>query len=311
MTRSSHLSYADDLIIFSETAEGLQHSLRLLKEYCNRWCLKVNMGKSKIIVFNKGGKTYKDHIFSYDGCVLEIVRSYPYLGIIISVSGSFNEAMESLKEKGMKSIHSLYDVVSKCNTGTSMKLFKTLVEPITNYGCEVWAPYLMTKLNDKNLYSLCEKSAAEKCAMKYGHICLQVHKKSANAAIRGELGMFPILIQQMRLAVKFLIHLFDMPAQTLVHQSLMECLKMNDEGCTNWLSGITQVVQQVNNSRPLNIGVITQVPKYENTVRDYLQKVYVSQWKAILNKKSSNGIAEGKLRTYNIIKSNFVFEKNI
>ena len=39
--------YADDIVIFSNTAEELQNSIDLLSEYCKRWKLKVNVSKQK------------------------------------------------------------------------------------------------------------------------------------------------------------------------------------------------------------------------------------------------------------------------
>ena len=45
--------YADDIVIFSITAEELQSSLDLLTDYCKRWKLKVNVSKTKVMVFRK------------------------------------------------------------------------------------------------------------------------------------------------------------------------------------------------------------------------------------------------------------------
>ena len=49
------LLFADDITIFAETAEGLQIGLVILESYCNRWKLTVNIEKTKIMVFRKGG----------------------------------------------------------------------------------------------------------------------------------------------------------------------------------------------------------------------------------------------------------------
>jgi len=38
--------YADDLILLSETAEGLQNSLSKLSTYCEEWGLQVNVKKN-------------------------------------------------------------------------------------------------------------------------------------------------------------------------------------------------------------------------------------------------------------------------
>ena len=52
----SCLLYADDIILLSESAKGLQKSLDILKTYCDKWNLKINIGKTKVIVFNKSGR---------------------------------------------------------------------------------------------------------------------------------------------------------------------------------------------------------------------------------------------------------------
>ncbi len=50
------LLYADDIIMFADSAEGLQNSLNILSDYCQKWKLTVNKEKTKIMVFRKGGR---------------------------------------------------------------------------------------------------------------------------------------------------------------------------------------------------------------------------------------------------------------
>ena len=45
-SKISCLLYADDLVILSESATGLQTYLDKLNDYCNRWNLKINMKKT-------------------------------------------------------------------------------------------------------------------------------------------------------------------------------------------------------------------------------------------------------------------------
>ena len=60
------LMYADDLVLLSQSALGLHNSLGKLKEYCLKWKLTVNIGKTKIMIFNKCGRTlsaqYRFHL---------------------------------------------------------------------------------------------------------------------------------------------------------------------------------------------------------------------------------------------------------
>ena len=45
------LLFADDLVLFAESSLGLQHSLDLLYQYCQRWALTINVLKSKVMFF--------------------------------------------------------------------------------------------------------------------------------------------------------------------------------------------------------------------------------------------------------------------
>ena len=45
------LLYADDIVIFSSTSDGLQKGLDVLSEYCQKWKLTVNTEKAKIMTF--------------------------------------------------------------------------------------------------------------------------------------------------------------------------------------------------------------------------------------------------------------------
>ena len=50
----SCLMYADDLVILSETAAGLQRSLDKLQKYTEQWDLQINQVKTKIMIFQQG-----------------------------------------------------------------------------------------------------------------------------------------------------------------------------------------------------------------------------------------------------------------
>jgi hypothetical protein len=52
------LMYANDVILLSKTAAGLQSKIDILNHYCEDWCLNVNTSKTKILVFNKAGMVF-------------------------------------------------------------------------------------------------------------------------------------------------------------------------------------------------------------------------------------------------------------
>ena len=51
--------YADDLVLISESREGLQRQIDTLEKFCTKWKLKINVKKTKSMVFNRGNKIIK------------------------------------------------------------------------------------------------------------------------------------------------------------------------------------------------------------------------------------------------------------
>ena len=75
------LLYADDIVLFAESEAGLQNGLYLLEQYCTKWKLCVNVNKTKILIFKKGGQNRRNLNFYYKGHIVEMVNSFTYLGI--------------------------------------------------------------------------------------------------------------------------------------------------------------------------------------------------------------------------------------
>ncbi len=62
-TKLTCLMFADDLVLLSKSASGLQTCLDNLNSYCNQWGLKVNLNKTKVVIFNKTGRLLKTFTF--------------------------------------------------------------------------------------------------------------------------------------------------------------------------------------------------------------------------------------------------------
>ena len=67
------LMYADDMVIFSTTKEGLQEGIHNLDSYCKKWGISVNTRKTKVVVFKKGGHIHNNYQWDYRGQQLEVV----------------------------------------------------------------------------------------------------------------------------------------------------------------------------------------------------------------------------------------------
>ena len=107
MTKLFLLLYADDIVIFADSAEELQKGLDVLHVYCQRWKLKINAQKTKVVIFRKGGARLGNLNFNFHGVPLEIVKSFSYLGVVFSQSGSFGDVQNNLASKAQKAIFKL------------------------------------------------------------------------------------------------------------------------------------------------------------------------------------------------------------
>ena len=77
------LLYADDIVLLAENAEQLQRSLCLFQNWCNKWRLKVNLGKTKVIHFRKKGNKITDFQFKFHDHSIEKVQKCEYLGLYL------------------------------------------------------------------------------------------------------------------------------------------------------------------------------------------------------------------------------------
>ena len=103
-----HLLWADDLVLFSESHNGLQRQLNGLQRFCENNLMIVNNLKTKAKLF---GKAYEVTL-TYIGNAVDVVRSYKYLGNVIQSiqkqnGDIFNNSHEYLSDKGRQACFGL------------------------------------------------------------------------------------------------------------------------------------------------------------------------------------------------------------
>ena len=132
------LLYADDLVIFSSPAKKLQMILNKLESFCENADLSVNLDKTKTMILNNCGKSLNNYLFRYGAGELETVKSYKYLGLIMSHFGYYNLAISPGKSR--RKLHLKYSINYhfRENITLMMKLFDALISPILFYASEVW-----------------------------------------------------------------------------------------------------------------------------------------------------------------------------
>ena len=125
------LIFADDTVIFSETREGLQEGLSNLYNYCVKWGLIVNVNKTKVVVFKKGGRLSSKDVWLYGNVHVPIVNMYKYLGFSLSSSGSFAGCIQDLTNSARRALFAVkccYSRNPEISPHLQLKLFNSLVQ---------------------------------------------------------------------------------------------------------------------------------------------------------------------------------------
>ena len=104
------LLYADDTIVLAESPFELQLALNAVYNYCEKWKLKINVDKTKIIRFSKRKSPNYHYDFWLNNEKVEIVDNYIYLGTTFSYNGKFNNA---IKKQITQAQRALFAIKSK------------------------------------------------------------------------------------------------------------------------------------------------------------------------------------------------------
>ncbi|XP_015124827.1 uncharacterized protein LOC107046669 [Diachasma alloeum] len=108
--------YADDLIVLANNSVELKRRAKILEEYCTTIGLTINISKTKVLVFRRGGALpARNHQFKLYGSVVEIVSSYVYLGIKLSFSSLGGGATKVAIAKAGAASALVIRIISKIN----------------------------------------------------------------------------------------------------------------------------------------------------------------------------------------------------
>ena len=183
----------------SKTKKGLQEQLDILGGYSDNWKLKVNIEKTKVIIFNKRGRLIKDENISYKGSLIESVKYYKYLGLLLDSNGKFNSTINDLAEKGLRASHSIYklSIFNVISHDLLINTFDIMIKPILVFSSEMWG------------YMMKENSENEKVLLRFCKHILGVHRNATNCAVLSEQGVYPLKLDSQVSMIKFFLYLRD------------------------------------------------------------------------------------------------------
>lgn len=226
------LKYADDLILISNTHQGLQNGLNTLSEYCKLNKLTVNVAKSKVMFFCSN-KVKRDELLplQFNQIQLHYVNSFKYLGITFHQSPPLKFLISTLCEQARKA-QIVLDLHLKRHSSLSLEhsimLFDTFIKPILKYNCEVWG------------YSTCE--LIDKYVLSFLRNHLRVKGTTNSSMVYMETGYYPISLEIKKCMLKYWIKLISSEENSLLYSTYKD---MTDTHLKNrWLHTIKKLLNQ-------------------------------------------------------------------
>jgi exonuclease III len=300
------LLFADDAILLSTTKCGLQRAINNLQNYCDKWGLTVNPKKTKSMVFNSRGKNQSIPLL-YKGEPLECVQEYKYLGTLFNNNGSFTKSCENLYQRGLKAFFKLRRQLAKSTVkpSTYSYLFDVMVKPVLLYSSEIWAPCVaqMRRLNascNHNIEQAYENVQIEKLNSLLMRYILGVNSKTTKMALYSETGRFPLYIEAVKNACKYLNRIEEGDCSAMLTEALTCNKSLND----SWYCNLKKIISNVT----LEDNIDNNVPIH-NIVRE-LKNRFTNYWRTkafgISNKQANNS---KKLRCYETFKQCISVEK--
>ena len=134
----SVLIYADDLVLLSQTEDGLQRGINELHSFCAEDKLTLNTLKSKLMYVSKR-RPAKLPVIEYNLQQLQWVDSF--IGVTFSATNNLTKSMKAICQQASKSQTVIDMHVLKHSTVSLnhiFQLFDTLIKLILTYGCAVW-----------------------------------------------------------------------------------------------------------------------------------------------------------------------------
>lgn len=287
----SCLIWADDVVLFSENQEGLNNMLNSMGKYCKDNELIINIDKTKCMILNKTGRLIRTKKFSLNNSNIEIVRSYKYLGFIITPSGEIKTGLNDLRDRAMKAFFKLKNLMGNTfhsHLKTTLHLLDTLIKPILLYASDFWG--CLQPPNDNPIEKM--------YYMAYKHI-LGVQKQTTNIGVLLELGRIPLQSYAIKAAIKNWERIKTKENNIHLQTSYQGAIRDN----LPWVTNIKDLLNKNGMTCHYNNSCNNEHKNIHKTIFHKLSDIFHQEaFNTILNTQS-------KLRTYGLLKKQIGAEK--
>ncbi len=244
------------------------------------------------MIFSRG-KVRNLPDFIYNGSKLEIVFSYPYLGILMNYNGRFSVAQKDVYDKASRA---MFGLLAKCRKlrlpfDIQIKLFDSVVKPIALYGSEVWGPYYT--------------DVADKLQLKFIKLALGLKTQTPSVMVRGETGSFPVLCDIKMRVLNFWFKLVNDDKNKKISCIMYKCMYsmfLNNSYICPWILYVKKTLDELGMSDIF----ITQAKNikfswFKSAIKLRIEDCYRQEWSKLVYENE-------QCTVYRIFKNEFGFE---
>ncbi|XP_015509342.2 uncharacterized protein LOC107216614 [Neodiprion lecontei] len=278
------LLYADDLVILARTFSTLRKSLSILEEYCACNKLTVNMDKTKIIHFRKGGPRERRSLF-YNGQPIEWAVEYVYLGVPFTSSTLGLSAAKSASQKvhsaAGAALSTLASIKAESWHGIT-KIYEAIVASTLLYASHIWGLHYLDTL--------------EKSQLSFYKRLLLFPSGTPSAPLKHELNSSYVKTGVLRLALGWIARILEMDEHRIpkicFSRLVILANSLSTDPSYNWILQIKQLA----GTRSLDLAAITEktpcqvaIPRHLNSpIASYLKENPVHMARVLAQARLAN-----------------------
>ena len=266
--------FADDVALIATTPRGLQAQLNILKNCCNNLKLTVNIDKTKIVVFRKGGFLGKKEKWFYDGQPIEVVDKYCYLGFVFTPMLSLKRGTSHLVLKGKRANSIVSRAFFNCKEMSQsiyFRIFDSKVQSTLLYASELWGFERLDNLETVHL-NACKRF-------------LGVPLKTPTKMVYAELARFPLFVNTRVRCLKYWFRLICMDNSRLPKQAYLMQLHMDTHGKRCWVTEIRELLSSAGFMYVwLNQGV-QNVNAFLSVFKQRLKDMFIQECSEVIREK--------------------------
>lgn len=129
------------MVLIAENEDEMKSMLERLEGYIDRKGLKINVGKTKIMRFGRGGVRRKRVRWRWKGKAIEKVREFDYLGHKFQANGKQKAHIKERVKRAASIMGQVWRISKRRygrDWGRRIWLFDRLVWTVMGYGAEAW-----------------------------------------------------------------------------------------------------------------------------------------------------------------------------